>query len=466
MNLPEAFLARMKKQLGAEYDAFVASYDADTSYGLRLNLLKGTVDEIIPVLPFALTNVPWIPEGFHVSSAERPGKHILHEAGAYYIQDPSAMSVITLLDPMPGERILDLCAAPGGKSTGIAARMQGQGLLVSNEIIPGRAKILSQNVERMGITNALVCNESPERIASHFPLFFDRIVVDAPCSGEGMFRKDASAISEWSPENVTLCKERQEMILAYADAMLKPGGVLVYSTCTFAPQEDEEQVSDFLDKHDEYFIEPWEDFLPTDCGIKDGTIAGAMRLYPHLISGEGHFAVRLRKGQGDPHTALDTSDPIDTRQKRAKKNSKKASKSTFDLSYFTDFAKQVFTNEPLDIAMDSLTVFGDELYALPAETPSLKGLKVIRPGLHLGTLKKNRFEPSYALAKALCSDSMLSYETTEEEAARYLHGETLMTSTSLQGWMLVCYQGFPLGFAKATKGTLKNHYPKGLRTQY
>ena len=240
----------------------------------------------------------------------------------------------------------------------------------------------------------------------------------------------------------------------------------MYSTCTFAPQEDEEQVSDFLDKHDEYFIEPWEDFLPTDCGIKDGTIAGAMRLYPHLISGEGHFAVRLRKGQGDPHTALDTSDPIDTRQKRAKKNSKKASKSTFDLSYFTDFAKQVFTNEPLDIAMDSLTVFGDELYALPAETPSLKGLKVIRPGLHLGTLKKNRFEPSYALAKALCSDSMLSYETTEEEAARYLHGETLMTSTSLQGWVLVCYQGFPLGFAKATKGTLKNHYPKGLRTQY
>lgn len=290
--------------------------------------------------------------------------------------------------------------------------------------------------------------------------------MDAPCSGEGMFRKDAGAISEWSPENVTLCKERQEMILAYADAMLKPGGVLVYSTCTFAPQEDEEQVSDFLDKHDEYFIEPWEDFLPTDCGIKDGTIAGAMRLYPHLISGEGHFAVRLRKGQGDPHTALDTSDPIDTRQKRAKKNSKKASKSTFDLSYFTDFAKQVFTNEPLDIAMDSLTVFGDELYALPAETPSLKGLKVIRPGLHLGTLKKNRFEPSYALAKALCSDSMLSYETTEEEAARYLHGETLMTSTSLQGWVLVCYQGFPLGFAKATKGTLKNHYPKGLRTQY
>ena len=356
------------------------------------------------------------------------------------------------------------CAAPGGKSLTLAECMQDNGRLVSGEFAPSRVPLLQKAFDRCGITCAVAVENDATQHNSDWPTF-DRVLCDVPCSGLGVIAKKPD-IRYKDLDGIENLLDTQQKILQNGADSLAENGRLVYSTCTFAPQEDEEQVSDFLDKHDEYFIEPWEDFLPTDCGIKDGTIAGAMRLYPHLISGEGHFAVRLRKGQGDPHTALDTSDPIDTRQKRAKKNSKKASKSTFDLSYFTDFAKQVFTNEPLDIAMDSLTVFGDELYALPAETPSLKGLKVIRPGLHLGTLKKNRFEPSYALAKALCSDSMLSYETTEEEAARYLHGETLMTSTSLQGWVLVCYQGFPLGFAKATKGTLKNHYPKGLRTQY
>ena len=466
VELPESFEKRMQEMLGDEYESYIESYDNPRQYGLRINPMKITEEELAEGSGFSLDPIPWTKTGYFYKEEDQPARHPYYSAGLYYLQEPSAMTPAARFPVEPGERVLDLCAAPGGKATALGAALQGKGVLVANDISNSRAKALLKNLEVFGISNAFVTNEVPQNLAERFEGFFDKVLIDAPCSGEGMFRKDADAISEWSPENVTLCRERQEMILAYADAMLKPGGVLVYSTCTFAPQEDEEQVSDFLDKHDEYFIEPWEDFLPTDCGIKDGTIAGAMRLYPHLISGEGHFAVRLRKGQGDPHTALDTSDPIDTRQKRAKKNSKKASKSTFDLSYFTDFAKQVFTNEPLDIAMDSLTVFGDELYALPAETPSLKGLKVIRPGLHLGTLKKNRFEPSYALAKALCSDSMLSYETTEEEAARYLHGETLMTSTSLQGWVLVCYQGFPLGFAKATKGTLKNHYPKGLRTQY
>ena len=286
--IPQLFLEKMKALMGGEFDAFCESLSAERVQGLRVNTLKGSAEHLFGCLPVSLRPVPWCGTGFYFDSQDRPGKHPLHEAGAYYIQEPSAMAAAELSGAMPGERILDLCAAPGGKSTGIAARMQGQGLLVSNEIIPGRAKILSQNVERMGITNALVCNESPERIASHFPLFFDRIVVDAPCSGEGMFRKDAGAISEWSPENVTLCKERQEMILAYADAMLKPGGVLVYSTCTVNRDENEEQVKTFLENNPRFHVAVPALQLP---GMQQGEY-GTLFL-PHKTATDGFFAAIL-----------------------------------------------------------------------------------------------------------------------------------------------------------------------------
>ena len=462
MNLPEAFLARMKKQLGAEYDAFVASYDADTSYGLRLNLLKGTVDEIIPVLPFALTNVPWIPEGFHVSSAERPGKHILHEAGAYYIQDPSAMSVITLLDPMPGERILDLCAAPGGKSTGIAARMQGQGLLVSNEIIPGRAKILSQNVERMGITNALVCNESPERIASHFPLFFDRIVVDAPCSGEGMFRKNEEAREEGSPENVALCAKRQDEILDCAAEMLMPGGTMVYSTCTFAPDENEGSMERFLERHPEFSLQK----LSPANGMTAGMLEGTIRLYPHHLNGEGHFLAMLRKEGEVVYPLFSSEEPT-----AASKDKKSAGK---EYPEFLEFAGESLKGD----WNGRFLTFGDQLYRTPAGMPSLRGLKVLRPGLHLGTMKKNRFEPSHALALALRPEEVLhtvdfcSGEVTEADGERkfvpgreimaYLNGQSFPMEGE-KGWYLVTVDGYSIGWGKLAGTMLKNHYPKGLR---
>ncbi len=245
VDLPKAFAERMQRLLGGEYEAFEASYGQARQYGLRRNLLKGTEEEFIGAMPFPLEKISWAREGFYYDAAVQPGRHVLHEAGAYYIQEPSAMAAVEALAPKPGERILDLCAAPGGKSTQIAGRMQGQGLLVSNEIIGERARILSQNVERMGVSNCVVCSEKPERIASLFPAFFDRVLVDAPCSGEGMFRKDEAARQEWSQKAVQMCAERQALILDEAARTVRPGGVLVYSTCTFSPEENERVIEQF-----------------------------------------------------------------------------------------------------------------------------------------------------------------------------------------------------------------------------
>ena len=230
IELPQIFCERMERLLEEEYSAFLSSYEKERYYGLRYNPLKDTAETFVERMPFDLDKVSWAAEGFYYQGSQQPGRHVLHEAGAYYIQEPSAMAVVELLDPRPEERILDLCAAPGGKSTQIAGRMDRRGLLVANEIVPERAKILSQNVERMGIPNCVVCSERPERLSSFFPAFFDRILVDAPCSGEGMFRKEEAARKEWSADHVQMCADRQLGVLEEAAKMLKPGGILVYST--------------------------------------------------------------------------------------------------------------------------------------------------------------------------------------------------------------------------------------------
>ncbi|CAM5193217.1 NOL1/NOP2/sun family putative RNA methylase OS=Ureibacillus acetophenoni OX=614649 GN=SAMN05877842_10619 PE=3 SV=1 [Ureibacillus acetophenoni] len=236
MNLPEPFLLKMKNLLQDEFEAIIQSYDDEKSHALRVNTLKIDIDEFLHKNPFTLERIPWVETGFFYTHNDRPGKHPYHESGLYYIQEPSAMAVGEFVDPKPGERVLDLCAAPGGKTTHLASKMKGEGFLLSNEIHPARAKILSQNVERMGIKNTVVTNETPERLAERFPSFFDRILVDAPCSGEGMFRKDEEAREHWSLENVEICASRQIDILKSAATMLKPGGRLVYSTCTFSPE--------------------------------------------------------------------------------------------------------------------------------------------------------------------------------------------------------------------------------------
>ena len=429
--LPEKFLARMQQQLGDEYDEYLRSLQRPRAVALRFNPLKGD----IPALPFVEKPVPWEPMGYYYDPDSRPGLHPYHEAGVYYLQEASAMASAALLEPQPGEFILDLCAAPGGKSTQIAGRMQGKGLLVSNEINQKRAKVLSRNIERLGIANTVVTGEAPAALADRFPGFFHRIMVDAPCSGEGMFRKEEAAITDWSEENVEMCARRQAEILDCAAAMLRPGGRLVYSTCTFAPQEDEEAVEAFLARHPEFETEsvnaPWfQESRP-----------GMYRLWPHKLLGEGHFAAVLRK--------------MDCREETADVNPDKPMPLP---KAFLTFAKE------LDIALPDgqAVTFGDTLYWMPPQMPALHRLRVLRPGLELGTLKKDRFEPAHALALWLkhCKNE-ISLTPESKELAAYLHGEAI--PCTVRGWCLVKVGAYSLGWGKGDGNQLKNHYPKGLR---
>ena len=458
INLPAAFTERMKQMLGREYDAFIASYDKERSQGLRVNGLKADPAEFAKTAPFSLNPVAWAAEGFAYGAEERPGRHPYHDAGVYYIQEPSAMIAASLLNPQPGEMILDLCAAPGGKSTQAAARLGGEGLLVSNEIHPARAKILSENVERMGLTNAVVTNESPERLSAYFPEYFDKILVDAPCSGEGMFRKHEEACSEWSPENVELCAKRQDNVLDKAAAMLKKGGRLVYSTCTFAMQEDEGSVARFLLRHPEFSIKEAHRYDGMEPGRPDwaGTepvpdgMEKTIRLWPHKLHGEGHFLAVLEK-TGEVPEGYRARSLYGIQKGIAPK----------------DFAAwKEFERESLKKQFDGIfLLFGDQLYLAPKDMPALKGLKVLRPGLHLGTMKKGRFEPAHALALSLSPKDAVhccNLSGDSREARQWINGMTL-SKDGEKGWQLVCVDGYSLGWGKLAGGILKNHYPKGLR---
>lgn len=448
VELPEEFLKRMERELKEEFPDFLKSYHRERTYGLRVNSLKLDRQVLCAVVGFHLSSVEWCDTGFYYESEEHPGKHPLHEAGLYYIQEPSAMAVVEMLMPKPGERVLDLCAAPGGKTSHIGAKLDNTGFLLSNEIHPQRAKILSQNVERMGLRNTVVTNETPERLSSYFPEFFDRIVVDAPCSGEGMFRKDENARAEWSVENVAMCAARQKMILESAHQMLCPGGCLVYSTCTFSPEEDEEVVEAFLEKHKEYL--PLERAVPesfTACRIP-----GAYRLYPHRLEGEGHFLAVLKKGEGQTeHRPLP---------------SVKALKDKKILADYETFRKEI----GLVSFGENYILFGDQLYLMPEAMTTVKGLKIERPGLHLGTIKKNRFEPSHALAMTLQENEVtntIHFSSDSEQIKAYLRGESISLQNCdnppRNGWCLVLVDGYSIGWGKVNNGALKNHYPKGLR---
>lgn len=427
--LPEAFLQRMEAQLGSEYPAFLESLERPRAVALRFNPMKGER----PVLPFVGAPVPWEPEGFYYDQETRPGLHVYHEAGVYYLQEASAMAPVALLDPKPGERVCDLCAAPGGKTTQIAGRMLGRGFLVCNEINPKRAKILSRNIERMGVANALVTNEHPETLASRFPGFFDRVLVDAPCSGEGMFRKEEAAVTDWSQETVQMCARRQREILDSAARLVRPGGRLVYSTCTFAPEEDEETVAAFLEAHPEFTPEPVEApwFVPGE--------NASYRMWPHKLLGEGHFAAVLRKTQGESGEV-----PACPGEKCPKA--------------WESFAKELDITLPDGKAVS----FGQSLYWAPMELPELNRLKVLRPGLELGTERKGRFEPAHALALWLKTCAVTeSFPPESPEMKAYLHGDVVPSGK--KGWCLVQAGGYAIGWGKGDGSVLKNHYPKGLR---
>ena len=427
--LPEAFLERIKGQLGAEYDAFLASLARPRAVALRFNPLKGE----IPVLPFVGAAVPWEPMGCYYDPQARPGLHPYHEAGVYYLQEASAMSAVALLNPQPGERVCDLCAAPGGKSTQIAGRMGGEGFLLCNEWSPKRAKILSQNIERMGVANALVTNETADQLAKHLPGFFDRVLIDAPCSGEGMFRKEEAAVTDWSQETVTMCARRQAEILDAGAKLVRPGGRLVYSTCTFAPAENEEAIAAFLERNPEFMTEtveaPW--FTPAG--------EGQFRLWPHKLLGEGHFAAVLRRKGDEPAAGEGCAG-----EKLPKE--------------WQNFAKELDIRLPAGKAVR----FGRQLFWAPAEMPSLRGLKVLRPGLELGEVKKDRFEPAHALALWLreCRNTV-SFPADSGEMKAYLHGDVV--PGTVKGWCLVQVDDYSIGWGKCDGKQIKNHYPKGLR---
>ena len=427
--LPEDFLNRMKGQLGQEYPAFLASLERPRAVALRFNPLKGEA----PTLPFVQAQVPWETMGYYYDPESRPGLHPYHEAGVYYLQEASAMAPVQLLDPQPGERVCDLCAAPGGKTTQIAGRMAGEGFLLCNEINPKRARILSRNIERMGVANALVTNEHPAKLAERLQGFFDRVLIDAPCSGEGMFRKEEAAVTDWSQETVEMCARRQAEILHSGAELVRPGGRLVYSTCTFAPEEDELAVEEFLQSHPEFDPEaveaPWFTAGKT----------GYFRMWPHKLLGEGHFAAVLRKkgdeeanGEGCPG------------QKMPKE--------------WLSFAKELDITLPKGKAL----LFGQSLYWAPEDLPDLRGLKALRPGLELGVVKKDRFEPAHALALWLTDcKNVWDVAPDSREIAAYMHGDVL--NCTKKGWCLVTVGGFSIGWGKGDGQVLKNHYPKGLR---
>lgn len=520
---PEAFLERMKQLLGSEYDKFLAALEQEPYQALRLNRLKldsrnrsaadvfaahiNASDEtqLATAKTFAyLSKVPWATDGYYYQSDDQPGKHPYHEAGLYYIQEPSAMAPAEFLEIQPGERVLDLCAAPGGKSTQIAAKLGGKGLLICNEIHPARAKILSENIERMGICNALVTNETPKRLAELFPEYFDKILVDAPCSGEGMFRKNQTACEEWSPENVELCAQRQDDILDEAARMLRPGGRLVYSTCTFAPLENEGSIRRFLDRHSDFSLLPIDKsaFGSASCdGIQERTdiseagmfmehdstpgqvnrptnLQNTLRLWPQQVKGEGHFAALLKKdGELPIHNETCPTNGI-IRGIAEKELGEFISfcqenllLSGRALSEHVNSAQTLSEQLGCAVGMDEETVFikfGENLYLVPAQLPELKGLKVLRPGLHLGELKKNRFEPSHALALALHPNNaarLWNLKSDSNQAAAYLNGQTFPAEGE-KGWYLICLDSFGLSWGKLAGGVMKNHYPKGLRIRF
>lgn len=461
MNLPIEFEKKMKAFLGNEWDDFLYSYDNNRFQALRFNTLKVQSPEermrILKTLKISLDKkVSWANEAYYFDENVRPGKHPYHEMGLYYIQEPSAMSAAALLAPKPGMRVLDLCAAPGGKSTQLATYLGDSGLLVSNEINTQRSRILSQNIERMGIKNAIVTNEDSFVLASHFPGFFNAIQVDAPCSGEGMFRKLPEAIEQWSMENVAICAARQKEILDNAAVMLKPGGTIVYSTCTFSKEENEDVIEYFLERHPDFTLEEME------------------RFWPHKVDGEGHFVAKLvRRGSVDTDLKADRK----TKKNKNSKNRKNETKPAFtkeNMKLLSEFLDETISEDMAAWIKNSrLVMFGEQLYRLPDMEVDIKGLKVQRVGLHIGEFKKQRFEPSHSLALALKlndAKNLVKLTCDNPQTIGFFNGQSVMLSDEQaaeckKGWALVCVDGYPAGWGKVNGAQVKNHYPKGLRNK-
>lgn len=460
MNLPETFQEKMKVLLKEEYNDYIACYDEPRYYGLRVNTKKITEEEFQKICPFPIRPIPWIENGFYYDGEKYyPAKHPYYFAGLYYLQEPSAMTPANRLPVEPGERVLDLCAAPGGKATELGAKLKGRGLLVANDISSSRAKGLLKNIELFGIGNVLVTSEEPGNLTEHFPEYFDKILIDAPCSGEGMFRKDKKMVKAWEEHGPEYFSRIQRNIITQAASMLRPGGMLLYSTCTFDRRENEDIIAHLLEEYPEFRImdmESYEGFTP---GLSEEAADGeerhlekTVRIFPHKMHGEGHYLALVKKGEGVPLL----------KEKVGEKRGKEQK--------LPDELKEFLQKIKIDLSGGRLDIRGEKVYYMPEGIPDLKGVRFLRTGLLLGELKKKRFEPSQALAMCLSKEDYpftLDLPAKDERVIRYLKGETIdlddVVSSKEKGWYLFCVDGYPLGWGKLAGGTLKNKYLPGWR---
>ena len=460
IKLPEKFENKMKELLQDEYDDYLQCYDEPRYYGLRVNTNKISVEDFLKIAPWPLTPVPWIPNGFYYDGDKiQPSKHPYYFAGLYYLQEPSAMTPASRIPVEPGERVLDVCAAPGGKATELGAKLKGEGVLIANDISNSRARGLLKNLELFGIGNMMVISEEPGKLVEYFPEYFDKILIDAPCSGEGMFRKDKKMVKAWEEHGPEFFSKLQRSIITQAAAMLKPGGMILYSTCTFDPLENEKTVEYLLETCPEFKIcdmEGYEGFcegIPKYVEDHSEEYRKTVRIFPHKMQGEGHYLALVKKGD-------------DNTERKNEKTAKPKSGAKKLPEELEQFLKEL----AWDVDKSRLDIREERVYYMPENLPMLKGVRFLRSGLLLGEVKKNRFEPSQALAMCLKKEEyprILDFPVSDDRVIKYLKGETLdvedITSRKEKGWYLVCVDGYPLGFGKLANQTLKNKYLPGWR---
>ncbi len=462
---PLEFISNINLLLGSEAPHFWTALGESAVKGLRINPAKTSLPEIQSALPGEYVPLPWSDNGFQLKTAETPGKHPFHAAGLYYLQEPSAMAPVAILDPRPGESVLDLCAAPGGKTTQIQARMGDQGILVANDSNPRRVQALARNLERWGTRVTAVLCETPRRLSDHYGAYFDRVLVDAPCSGEGTFRSAPGEIKKWSPAFSQRCSVLQDEILWFAGKLVRPGGLLVYSTCTFNQMENEGSVARFLNRNPDFELEA----IPRRDGYAEGieldqpdqrNLSRSVRIWPHLSPGEGHFAARLRKISGTPnpdHPLPGSKAGTDPRMREIYSG------------FFSHTLRETKNTGRIKPSSQEVRSYGNRLYWVPDTTPALEGLNVIHWGWWLGTIQRDTFIPSPALASALDAgdlQTVLEFSLGEPRLDSYLRGSPVALANSdrnLEEWTLVTVGGHPLGWGKIQGGRLKSYFPRWLR---
>lgn len=458
MNYPQEYLDSMRELLGdEELSRFLSALDREYFQGLRVNNKKISNDAfegLVSANGFwkkcRLKKIPWIQNGYYISDNKPASSHPYYRAGLFYIQEPSAMTPARSIPVEPDDMVLDMCAAPGGKATQLASKLSDEGFLLANDISAGRGKALLKNLEMAGIDNFCVTAENPDHLTEVYPEFFDKILLDAPCSGEGMFRKDQKSIAVWKERGPEYYSVIQEGLLEDAAIMIKPGGYMLYSTCTFSVIENEMQILKLLEKHPELTTEkisPYEGFSGGYLGLED-----AVRIFPHKMNGEGHFCCLIKKNGSIDEGKAEAN-------KRDKQIIKKLPEALSDfISHVKyDFSKGCFIRDK------------ERIYYLNKNVSRIQSLRYLRTGLYIGDIKSERFEPSQAFAMVLGNGGFeycIDYNPADIQLDKYLKGESFkIIKETKKGfpWRLVTVDGYPLGWAKLSGGMLKNKYESSWR---